>query len=134
MLERTKSFLIGGDGGGTGCRVAIADGSGHILAQAQGGPANATSDFTGAIANLRDALGRAAAQIGLSPSDLLGATAHFGLAGVMTPLDAARVRAEFPFAEICVTEDRVVAVEGALAGADGVVLALGTGTIIASLR
>jgi glucosamine kinase len=54
-------FVIGCDGGGTGCRLVIADGQGRVLAQAIGGPANVTSDFDQAVANLRDALARAAA-------------------------------------------------------------------------
>ena len=127
-------FVIGCDGGGTGCRVVVADASGRVLAQAQGGPANVTSDFALAIVNLRAALTGAAAQLGLGLQDLLGGVAHFGLAGMQTPQDAARVAAEFPFARVCVTEDRQIAVAGALGTADGVLFALGTGTIIAAQR
>jgi glucosamine kinase len=127
-------FVIGCDGGGTGSRLVIADGQGRVLAQAIGGPANVTSDFDLAVTNLRDALARAAAQLGLGLPEVLRGVAHFGLAGVQSPQDAARVAAEFPFVQICVTEDRTIAVEGALAGADGVLLALGTGTIVAGQR
>jgi glucosamine kinase len=128
------SFVIGCDGGGTGCRVAIADARGRVLAQATGGPANVTSDFDLAIASLRSALSQAAANMGLCLPDLMGGVAHLGLAGVQSGQDSARVAAEFPFTKIAVTEDRVTAVEGALGSADGVLLALGTGTIIAGRR
>ncbi|MGO4908561.1 BadF/BadG/BcrA/BcrD ATPase family protein [Pseudorhodobacter sp. W20_MBD10_FR17] len=128
------SFVIGCDGGGTGCRIAIADARGRVLAQATGGPANVTSDFNFAIASVRAALSQAAANMGLCLPDLMGGVAHFGLAGVQSAKDAARVAAEFPFAKITVTEDHVIAVEGALGSADGVLLALGTGTIIAGRR
>ncbi len=41
MLGQDRlSYLVGVDGGDTGCRAAISDTSGKILAQAQGGPAN----------------------------------------------------------------------------------------------
>ena len=127
-------FLIGCDGGGTGCRLLIADGAGRVLAQALGGPANVSSDFVGAIASLRAALLEAAGHLGLTLPEVLRGVAHFGLAGVQSPQDAARVAAEFPFAQIRVTEDRLIAIAGALGGADGVLLALGTGTIIAAQR
>lgn len=130
----TPPYVIGCDGGGTGCRLVIANGQGRILAQGTGGPANVTSDFKQAIASLRGALGMACAQLGVTPADVLGGVAHFGLAGMQTAQDAAKVAAEFPFAKINVTEDRLIALAGALGGADGVLVGLGTGTIIAAQR
>jgi glucosamine kinase len=128
------NLVVGCDGGGTGCRLVIADATGRILAQATGGPANVSSDFDGAIANLRAALVAAAGQLGLALPQVLNGVAHFGLAGMQTPQDAARVAAQFPFAQINVTEDRQTAIAGALGDADGVLVALGTGTIIAGQR
>ncbi len=133
-MRETPPFVIGCDGGGTGCRLVIADAQGRVLAQGTGGPANVTSDFGLAIASLQDALGMACGQLDLSQADVLRGVAHFGLAGVQSPQDAARVAAEFPFAQINVTEDRVIALAGALGAADGVLLGLGTGTIIAAQR
>lgn len=127
-------LVIGGDGGGSGCRVVIADGAGRVLGQASGGPANVTSDFDGAISALHGALAEAAGQIGLSLHDLGDAAAHFGLAGVQSAQAAARVAAALPCRRAVVTEDRVVALAGALGDADGVLLAIGTGTIIAATR
>lgn len=134
MRVSAPSFLIGCDGGGTSCRLVIADGEGRVLAQATGGPANVTSDFDLTIASLRAALMEAVAQLGLTLTDVLGGVAHFGLAGVQSKQDAARVAAEFPFAKICVTEDRLIAIVGAIGAADGVLLGLGTGTIVAAQR
>lgn len=127
-------YVIACDGGGTGCRFMIADGDGNVLAQATGGPANVTSDFEGAVANLQTALSSAVAQLGVPCADVFGGVAHFGLAGVQSAQDAARVAAKFPFSHIIVTEDRQTAIVGALDGADGVLIALGTGTIIAAQR
>ncbi len=134
MSKHAAPFVIGCDGGGTGCRVAVADLQGHMLAQAAGGPANAASAFDVMAANVSAGLADVALQLGLSMQDLMRGVAHFGLAGVMTPQDASRVAAAFPFAQICVTEDRVVAVAGALGAADGVLIAIGTGTIVAARR
>jgi glucosamine kinase len=127
-------FFIGCDGGGTGCRLAVANSQGKVVAQAVGGPANVTSDFDGAVASIAAALAQAAAQLGLRSVDLMGGVAHFGLAGVQSAQDAANVAAKFPFSHITVTEDRQTAICGALGGDDGVLVVLGTGTIIAAQR
>lgn len=134
MENNMPSFVIGCDGGGSGCRVVVADANGRVLAQAAGGPANVTSDFDGAIASLSAALADAARQLGLSLGDFSDAVAHFGLAGVQSAQGAARVAAALPLRNPRITEDRVVAVAGALGDADGVLLAIGTGTIIAASR
>jgi len=133
-VQKPPPFVIGCDGGGTGCRLSIADAQGRVLAQGTGGPANVTSDFDLAIASLHEALGMACGQLGLAQAEVLHGVAHFGLAGVQSVEDAARVAAQFPFARITVTEDRVIALAGALGAADGVLLGLGTGTIIAAQR
>ena len=134
MGKAETSFVIGCDGGGTGCRVVVANALGQVLARAVGGPANATSGFDVMVASVTSALADAAAQIGVAPADLRAGVAHFGLAGVITRQDAARVAAALPFSHITVTEDRVTAVAGALGGEDGVLIALGTGTIVAAQR
>ncbi|RUS59869.1 N-acetylglucosamine kinase [Pseudorhodobacter sp. E13] len=134
MAKKQLPYVIGCDGGGTGCRVVLADAQGQVLARASGGPANATSDFALTITSLSAALAEAAAQTGLSPQALRASVAHFGLAGVVSPAVAAQVAAALPFDHITVTSDREVAVTGALGGADGVLLAIGTGTIVAAQR
>lgn len=134
LLQDTPPFVIGCDGGGTGCRLVIADAQGRVLAQGTGGPANVTSDFGQAIASLNEALGKACRELGVTPAAVLQGVAHFGLAGVQSAQDAARVAAQFPFLHINVTEDRLIAVAGALGNADGVLIGLGTGTIIAAQR
>jgi glucosamine kinase len=128
------AVLIGGDGGGSGCRVAIADLSGTVLAQAAGGPANVTSDFEGAVRNLRAALSRAAGVAGVTAQDLAGSFAHFGLAGAQSAAMGPRVAHALGLPHARVTEDRLTAVVGALGFGDGALVALGTGTIIAAVR
>lgn len=127
-------LVIGCDGGGSGCRVVVADAAGRVLAQATGGPANVSSDFDLAIRSLTAALAEAMSKAELPVSALADAVAHFGLAGVQSAQAAKRVAAALPCPKARVTEDRVVAVAGALGGDDGVLVAIGTGTIIASSR
>lgn len=126
----TRRLFIGVDGGGSGCRVAIATQT-ETLATATGASANVSSDFEGAIESIANTLTKAAEQAGLIGPDLTRATAHLGLAGVMTPAQAAQVAAQFSFAHITVSDDRPTALHGALGGVDGAYLGVGTGMFAA---
>lgn len=132
MGQLNGTVLIGVDGGGSGCRAALADADGTVLATATGGPANVTTDAEQAAASVAAVIDAAA--VALAGPDLSGAVAHFGLAGVLTAADAARIAQRFAFARCTVTDDRAISVAGALGDRDGALLALGTGTIIAAKR
>ena len=134
MIESQVTLLIGVDGGGTGCRVAIADGNRRVLATAEGGRANVATDFDLALRCIRDTIDLAAQKVGIMPDILAVATVHMGLAGVVSDEVAARVASVAGFKQITVTDDRPTAVAGALAGKDGFLVSVGTGTIIASHR
>ncbi|MWD28606.1 N-acetylglucosamine kinase, partial [Aquicoccus sp. SCR17] len=54
----SSEIIIGMDGGGSGCRVAIR--IGDRRQEARGGPANVWQDEAGAVANLAAALDEAA--------------------------------------------------------------------------
>ncbi|MDE3240946.1 MAG: ATPase, partial [Paracoccaceae bacterium] len=45
-------LFLGIDGGGTGCRAAVADARGRILGRGKAGPANIVTDPDGARANI----------------------------------------------------------------------------------
>ncbi len=124
-----KHLCVGIDGGGSGCRVAIHDRGGVRIAEASGGPANFTTDPEQTIANLSDAIARAAE--GLDENALRASQAHVGLAGVQTDTDATRVANALPFAHVTVTEDRMPALEGALGDRNGALAAIGTGSFLA---
>lgn len=135
MTERSRpEHYVGMDGGGTGCRVAIADRDGAIIAEATGGPANVTTDIDLAIGNILTTLREAAAKAGLSDAQMTAAPAHAGLAGVMTPTDARAVRDRLPFAWCEVSDDRLTSVLGALGARDGALVAVGTGSFVAVKR
>lgn len=128
MAEK-HSILIGIDGGGTRCRLAVElAGQRHQL---ETGPTNVTSDFDGAIATLKAGLAELAQNAGLPLETLLDAPAHFGLAGIVSPKDAERVRATLAMPHARYSDDQTTSIRGALGRDDGIVISLGTGSFIA---
>jgi len=134
MDHRHSGLRIGVDGGGSGCRAAIADACGVVLGQGRSGPANATTDITRAITHMLEAIAAAAADAGVSRDALRKARACIGLAGVKDSQTASRITNACDFAAVQVIEDRETALAGALGARDGVLIALGTGTIIAGRK
>ncbi len=125
-----RPFIVGVDGGGSGCRAAIADFDGGIIGKGSAGPANATTDFDEAVQNVRSAMSMALTDAGLSEDDAKAALAHVGLAGIMSQADADRFVAQLPFARATVTDDRPTSHAGALSGKDGLLAAIGTGSFV----
>lgn len=132
MFDSPHTYVIGVDGGGTGCRVAIGTLSGKVLARADGGRANVSSGTALAITNITKAIEDAAAACGIAQTQLHKSSFHLGLAGVMTAQDAHKVASAFPYRHVTVTDDRPTALHGALGGQDGFLLSVGTGTIAAA--
>ena len=131
MNNSLHSLIVGVDGGGTGCRAAVGTMAHGILGRGEGGRANAATDLPLAIESIKDAVRSAAQQAQISADRLSAATVHIGIAGVLTAQDSVRVAKAMPYNQIRVTDDRPTAVIGALGGADGALLAIGTGTIVA---
>ncbi len=124
------TLWLGIDGGGTGCRAAVADVSGHVLGRGEGGPANIATDPAGASANIL-----AAAEMALDGVGTLAEVhAGLGLAGANLPSAVEALRARLPFARVRIATDAVTAAKGALGDADGIVAALGTGSVFAVQR
>lgn len=132
MSDSLHTLLIGVDGGGTGCRVAVGTLADGVLAQAEGRRANVAYDPEVAIGSVIATVEKAAAASGFSTEHLRAATAHLGLAGVMSPQDARKVASAVPYHHVTVTDDRPTALNGALGGRDGFLLSVGTGTIAAA--
>lgn len=126
MNESRTDRLIGIDGGGSSCRFALLQGAARI--EVSLGAANAFSDRAGTIATLRDGIAALADRAGLTSDDIAAARLHAGLAGIMTPADAAEVAAALPVRTARVTDDRPTMLRGALGGADGTLAAIGTGS------
>jgi glucosamine kinase len=121
-------LFIGVDGGGTRCRVRIADAAGRVLGEAGGGPANIRLG-RGAWDNILAACRDAARAAGLGEADLGRMHAGMGLAGVIADGDRREAEAlPHPFASLAVDSDAYAAWLGAHEGRDGAVLILGTGS------
>ncbi len=127
------TLYLGIDGGGTGCRAAVADADGAILGRGAGGAANVFSDPEGARASVLAAAGTALEAAG-RPAALGDLVAVLGLAGANVQANAARLEAGLPFARVRVVSDAAISVRGALGSGDGVTAALGTGSVFASQR
>lgn len=132
MTDDGARLILGVDGGGSGCRVALARADGAVLARASGGPANVHADPEGAAREVEAAVRRATALAGLERID--GAAAHLGLAGVMRPDDGDGVAAAIGLRDAVVTDDLETSLAGALGTRDGVLAAIGTGSCLAARR
>ena len=114
------------DGGGSGCRAVVAR-DGRRLGQGRGGPANISLDPEGACRNILTAARAALEDAGGGRLDDLDAV--LGLAGANVPDAAARLAALLPFRSARIVTDAETAALGALGRADGIVAAMGTGSV-----
>ena len=126
-------LYLGIDGGGTGCRAALADADGQILARAEAGPANIASDPETALQNILAVTHDAVKQVVGSgaATELPRLRVAMGLAGANVAASVARLRAGLPFTALRVETDAMTALKGALHDGDGIVAAVGTGSVFA---
>ncbi|MBZ4023664.1 hypothetical protein CKO11_14520 [Rhodobacter sp. TJ_12] len=118
-------IYLGVDGGGSGCRAVLADAAGQVLARAEGGPANIASDFAASLGNL-EAIVREV--LGSHPTEDLRAV--LGLAGANLSGAGDRLATALPF-RARVVQDIATSLRGALGKGDGIVAAIGTGSVFA---
>lgn len=128
------TLYVGIDGGGTGCRAAVADEQGNILGVGEGGPANIASDPDTARSSILSATQQAmTAAVGPISAriEMSALIAGLGLAGANAAGAAGRLRLGLPFIRMRIETDAVAAAKGALGGKDGIVAAMGTGSVYA---
>ncbi|WP_430475375.1 BadF/BadG/BcrA/BcrD ATPase family protein [Thalassospira lucentensis] len=124
-----ERLYLGVDGGGTRCRVRIANASGDALGEAVSGGANTRLGMDHVFGEIISAASLALENAGLDDSYLGDLHAGLGLAGL--PLERERKLAHayaHPFASICFATDAYTACLGAHDGANGAILIVGTGT------
>lgn len=130
--------FIGLDGGGSGCRAQAMLFDGRRAEVLHGGPANLVSDPDGTMREVAAMLARCA-----EAAKALDSVAARGPVRVVLGLAGAaeaeapvidRLRAALPFDQVAVLGDVEIALRGAFEDGDGVVLAVGTGSVVASLR
>lgn len=127
-------LFLGIDGGGTGCRAVIADRNGLVLGRGYGGPANIASDLDTARQNILAAAQEAlAAALGGSSGlrEMSQLRAGLGLAGANAAGTVGRLKLALPFAHSRIETDAVAAAKGALGAENGIVAAMGTGSVFA---
>ncbi len=125
-------LYLGIDGGGSGCRAAVADASGRVLGRGEAASANIWSDPETALVNIVAAAGDAVAAAG--GAGLGDVTAVLGLAGANVPEAATRLTERLPFARARIETDALIALKGALGDADGITATLGTGSVFGVQR
>ncbi len=93
------------------------------------GAANATSNFDQTLRNVRSAIEEACQDI--TAPELC--KTHIGLAGIMSNEDGTRLATALGLPQVTVSDDSATTVAGALAGRDGVVGAVGTGSLFGAI-
>jgi len=129
MKDSRDICLIGVDGGGTSCRVALL--CGQLRCEVTLGRANATTDRLAAIATVQSGIDQVISGAGINAETLASSYAHVALAGVLLDEDAQEVAAGLRLARVTVSDDRVSTVAGALGAHTGVVAGIGTGSFLA---
>lgn len=125
-------LVLGVDGGGTGCRAAVADLSGRVLGRGEAGAANIASEPEAAAGNIRHAVEKALDQAKATATHI--SRAVLGLAGANLPGAPERLAGTLPYPKVRIVTDAITAARGALGQSDGIVAAIGTGSVFAVQR
>lgn len=129
MTESRNNVVLAVDGGGTRCRVACeVDGIVHC---AETGAANVSSDFDGALTQIRAGMMEISRTVGIAVQQMVTWPAFVGLAGVTDNEIAGRLRDALGLACARIDDDRPAAVRGALGTRDGLIAHCGTGSFLA---
>jgi glucosamine kinase len=123
-------YYLGVDGGGTNCRIRLANEDLETLADASGGRSNLQIEHGDpAYRSITEGTREVFAKAGIDFAETANTHACFGMAGGR--LTSARVEFEqraWPFANVKVYDDIDIARAGAHGGADGAVIIVGTGS------
>lgn len=123
-------YYLGVDGGGTNCRIRLADENLNTLADAAGGRSNLQIEagepaYRSIMEGTRDAFAKA----GIDYAETANTYACFGMAGGRLPSARESFAARpWPFAGVQVYDDIDIARAGAHGGEDGAVIIVGTGS------
>jgi glucosamine kinase len=128
-------YYLGVDGGGTNCRVRLADADLNTLADANGGRSNLQiEDGEPAWRSISDGTREVFTKAGVDYAETANTYACFGMAGGRLPSarDAFEAR-DWPYAGVKVYDDIDIARAGAHGGEDGAVIIVGTGSAALAL-
>lgn len=133
-------YILGIDCGGTSTKALLTTVEGGIVGRGQGGPANYTVDGVDGVA--KSVLEGVRGCLGPTPLDLSalhqeGVFLALGVSGAGRETETETVKEAFHslgFEHVVVAHDAIIALLGALGGADGVAVIAGTGSIAYGLR
>ncbi len=129
MTESQNSAVMAVDGGGTRCRVACEVGG--VVHSVETGAANVSTDFNGALAQIRAGYDGLSRKLGVNVREMREWPAFVGLAGVTDTQIARRLKDSLGLARARIEDDRPAALRGALGGQDGLIAHCGTGSFMA---
>lgn len=128
-------YILGIDCGGSSTEALLTTQEGRVLGYGQGGPANYTVNGTsGVVQSVLTAVRGSLEQSGLQLENLhqRGVVLALGVSGAGRSAEQVQIRRALEsegFAQVVVAHDAVIALLGALSGADGVVVIAGTGSV-----
>lgn len=124
------TYYLGVDGGGTNCRVRLADENLTTLAEVTNGRSNLQLEGgEPAYRSITDGTREVFAMAGIDLSQTANTYACFGMAGGRLPSARKAFEARgWPFAKVTVYDDIDIARAGAHEGEDGAVIIVGTGS------
>jgi glucosamine kinase len=124
------TLYLGVDAGGSHCRARLTDAAGKVLGTGQSGPANTRMGIDLLYERLLETCAQATQSAGLNKAQQAQIRCGMGIAGINRTGAKTTLQAmEFPFANVTMTSDAVIANLGAHMGGDGATLILGTGSI-----
>jgi glucosamine kinase len=129
------TYFLGVDGGGTNCRIRLADENLETLAEANGGRSNLQiENGDPAYKSITEGAREVFATAGIDFSETANTFACFGMAGGRLPsARTAFAGRDWPFAKVTVYDDIDIARAGAHGGEDGAVIIVGTGSAAMAL-
>ena len=128
-------YILGIDCGGSSTEALLTTQDGRVLGYGQGGPANYTvNGTTGVVQSVLTAVRGSLEKSGLQLENLhqRGVVLALGVSGAGRSAEQVQIRRALEsegFAQVVVVHDAVIALLGALSGADGVVVIAGTGSV-----
>ncbi|MGY6696598.1 MAG: BadF/BadG/BcrA/BcrD ATPase family protein [Roseinatronobacter sp.] len=126
-------FFIGLDGGGSGCRAQAELEDGRRTQVVAGGAANVHSDMARAVEAISETLSAVVGMVHDLCPDTRSVVPRvvLGLAGASETDAADRLKTALAVEELTVLGDVNIAVKGAFKEDDGIVMAIGTGSVLA---
>lgn len=124
------NYFLGVDAGGTATKARLTDAVGKTLAEAKGGAANARIGVEALHRQLMEVCTSAIREAGLTDDAVASIRCGMGIAGINRMGMKANIQTmSFPFANVQLSSDAMVANLGAHLGGDGAILILGTGSV-----